>query len=74
MTLTYLISKIRKKSGPRVGVVQAEAVAAVAEGEEGCLCENSENSAGVAAARRAAVAAGKGFRSRRPPRSLPLHR
>jgi hypothetical protein len=52
MTLTFLISKIRKKSGPKAGVVEAEAVA---EGEEARLCENS---AGVAAAQRAAVAGG----------------
>jgi hypothetical protein len=41
----------RKKSGPKAGVVVAEAVAAVAEGEEARVCENS---AGLAAA----VAAG----------------
>jgi len=55
MTLTFLISTIRKKSGPRAGVVEVEAVAAVAEGEEVRLCESS---AEVAAAQRAAVTAG----------------
>ena len=53
MTLMFLISTIRKKRSPRAGVVEAEAVTAVAEGEEVRL---SENSAAVAAAQSGAVA------------------